>query len=322
MIARRTAPRLGTAGLVLAFAAFISLFWSAVAGSDNVALVAARIGRRPTATGQLLGSMGAITLISIAGGSAGPATSAAWCCSALRRGGVVPCPPGRAPARGLAGPPPPLRHRAGPRARRQSLGPDHHRLRRRGHGGLTRARLIRSGTGTGMVPLQEETSSKLSAVRRMCRPAAPAETDPRSSAEHQPPRHTRQHGRPRDRARKEQTVMSGTTETAGISRRGVSPVISYGDDGQMAAGRAANPGPMAGPWRFHRPVLAAPPPGRARSARCPARDAGRGTDRRGRSGNRCLLTRQQLGGYMAMTRLWAGHDLARSRRLLHRRHHG
>ena len=41
LMARRGAPRLGTAGLVLAFAGFMSLFWSTVAGSDNVALAAA-----------------------------------------------------------------------------------------------------------------------------------------------------------------------------------------------------------------------------------------------------------------------------------------
>jgi hypothetical protein len=36
MLARRHAPRLGTTGLVLACAGFLSLFWSTVAGSDNV----------------------------------------------------------------------------------------------------------------------------------------------------------------------------------------------------------------------------------------------------------------------------------------------
>jgi hypothetical protein len=57
MLARRHAPRLGTAGLVLAYAAFACLFWSSVAGSDNVALGAARIGMHPGATGALLTSI-------------------------------------------------------------------------------------------------------------------------------------------------------------------------------------------------------------------------------------------------------------------------
>ena len=51
LMARRGAPRLGTAGLVLAFAAFMCLFWSSVAGSDTVALGAARIGMQPGTTG-------------------------------------------------------------------------------------------------------------------------------------------------------------------------------------------------------------------------------------------------------------------------------
>src|SRR6202012_4881991 len=59
LMARRGAHWLGTAGLVLAFAAFMSLFWSAVAGSDNVALAAARIGISPALTRRLLGSLGA-----------------------------------------------------------------------------------------------------------------------------------------------------------------------------------------------------------------------------------------------------------------------
>ena len=66
LLARRHAPRLGTAGLVLAFAAFMSLFWSSVAGSDNVALGAARIGLNPAVTGRLLDSMGAIPAIGFA----------------------------------------------------------------------------------------------------------------------------------------------------------------------------------------------------------------------------------------------------------------
>jgi hypothetical protein len=51
LMARRGARRLGTVGLVLTFAAFMSLFWSTVAGSDNVALAAARIGISPALTG-------------------------------------------------------------------------------------------------------------------------------------------------------------------------------------------------------------------------------------------------------------------------------
>lgn len=63
VMARHGAPRLGTAGLVLAFAGFMSLFWSTVAGSDNVALAAARIGVSPALTGRLLDSMGAVPAI-------------------------------------------------------------------------------------------------------------------------------------------------------------------------------------------------------------------------------------------------------------------
>lgn len=66
MLARRHAPRLGTTGLVLACAGFLSLFWSTVAGSDNVALAAARLGMRPGTTGALLTSMGKIVPIGLA----------------------------------------------------------------------------------------------------------------------------------------------------------------------------------------------------------------------------------------------------------------
>lgn len=66
MLARRHAPRLGTTGLVLAFAGFMCLFWSTVAGSDNVALAAARIGNSPAVTGKLLDAMGAIPAIGLA----------------------------------------------------------------------------------------------------------------------------------------------------------------------------------------------------------------------------------------------------------------
>jgi len=65
MLARRGSPRLGTTGLVVATAAFGSLFWSTVAGSDNVALGAARIGIRPGTTGALLDSMGRILPIGL-----------------------------------------------------------------------------------------------------------------------------------------------------------------------------------------------------------------------------------------------------------------
>ena len=65
LMARRGAPRLGTVGLVLTFAAFMSLFWSTVAGSYNVALAAARIGVSPVLTGRLLDSMGAVPAIGL-----------------------------------------------------------------------------------------------------------------------------------------------------------------------------------------------------------------------------------------------------------------
>lgn len=54
LLARRAAPRLGTAGLILAYAAFACLFWSSVAGSDTVALGAAHAGLHPGTTGALL----------------------------------------------------------------------------------------------------------------------------------------------------------------------------------------------------------------------------------------------------------------------------
>ena len=65
MLARRHAPRLGTAGLVLAYAAFACLFWSSVAGSDNAALGAARIGMHPGATGALLTSIANIPAVGL-----------------------------------------------------------------------------------------------------------------------------------------------------------------------------------------------------------------------------------------------------------------
>jgi hypothetical protein len=66
MLARRYAPRLGTTGLVLASAGFLSLFWSTVAGTDNVAFGAARLGMRPAATGALLTSIGKIVPVGLA----------------------------------------------------------------------------------------------------------------------------------------------------------------------------------------------------------------------------------------------------------------
>jgi hypothetical protein len=66
MLARQGSPRLGTIGLVLAVAAFLSLFWSTVAGEDNVALGAARIGMNPGTTGALVTSMNGILPIGLA----------------------------------------------------------------------------------------------------------------------------------------------------------------------------------------------------------------------------------------------------------------
>jgi hypothetical protein len=66
LLARRGAPRLAATGLVLAFAGFMSLFWSTAAGSDNVALGAAHIGMSPALTGKLLDSIGAIPAIGLA----------------------------------------------------------------------------------------------------------------------------------------------------------------------------------------------------------------------------------------------------------------
>ncbi len=68
LLARRHAPRLGTIGLVLAYAAFACLFWSSVAGSDNIALGAARIGMPPSATGALITSVGNIPPVGLGTG--------------------------------------------------------------------------------------------------------------------------------------------------------------------------------------------------------------------------------------------------------------
>ena len=95
MLARRHAPRLGTVGLVLAYAAFACLFWSSVAGSNNVALGAARIGMHPGTTGALLTSIANIPPSGSAPPSSSSATSSASRCSPSRCGADTSCPPGR-----------------------------------------------------------------------------------------------------------------------------------------------------------------------------------------------------------------------------------
>ena len=92
MLARRGAPRLGTTGLVVATAGFLSLFWSTVAGSDNIALGAARIGIRPGTTGALLDSVGRIFPIGLASNIfvAGHVIGLILLGIALWRGRVVP----------------------------------------------------------------------------------------------------------------------------------------------------------------------------------------------------------------------------------------
>jgi hypothetical protein len=66
LLARRHAPRLGTTGLIVTFAAFMCLFWSSVSGVDTVALGALRMGLHPAAVGALNNSIGSITPIGIA----------------------------------------------------------------------------------------------------------------------------------------------------------------------------------------------------------------------------------------------------------------
>ncbi len=92
MLARRHAPKLGTTGLVLAYAAFACLFWSSVAGSDTVALGAARIGMHPGTTGALLTSIANIPPVGL--GTAifvfGHILSLLLLAVALWRGHVVP----------------------------------------------------------------------------------------------------------------------------------------------------------------------------------------------------------------------------------------
>jgi hypothetical protein len=92
MLARRHAPRLGTAGLVLAYIAFACLFWSSVAGADTVALGAAHLGTHPGATGALLTSIGNITPIGLAETIfvIGHILSLLLLAVALRRGRVIP----------------------------------------------------------------------------------------------------------------------------------------------------------------------------------------------------------------------------------------
>jgi hypothetical protein len=67
MVARRGAPRLGTAGLVLSFAAFMGLFWS-ISAADTVDLAAARIGMSPVLTGRLVTALGNIHPVGLATG--------------------------------------------------------------------------------------------------------------------------------------------------------------------------------------------------------------------------------------------------------------
>jgi hypothetical protein len=92
MFARRHAPRLGTAGLVLAYAAFACLFWSSVAGSDNVALGAARIGMHPGTTGALLTSIANIPPVGLGTGIfvLGHILSLVLLAVALWRGRAIP----------------------------------------------------------------------------------------------------------------------------------------------------------------------------------------------------------------------------------------
>lgn len=92
LLARRGARRLGTVGLVVSYAAFMSLFWSTVAGADNVALAAARIGVSPALTGRLLDSMGAVPAIGFAANLfvAGHILGLVLIGVALWRGHIVP----------------------------------------------------------------------------------------------------------------------------------------------------------------------------------------------------------------------------------------
>jgi hypothetical protein len=92
LLARQHAPRLGTAGLVLAYAAFACLFWSSVAGSDTVALGAARIGMHPGTTGALLTSIANIPPVGLGTGIfvLGHIVSLLLLAVALWRGRTIP----------------------------------------------------------------------------------------------------------------------------------------------------------------------------------------------------------------------------------------
>jgi hypothetical protein len=92
MLARRHAPHLGTMGLVLAYAAFACLFWSSVAGSDTIALGAARAGLPPSAAGALLTSVAGIAPVGLGTGIfvVGHILSLVLLAVALWRGHAVP----------------------------------------------------------------------------------------------------------------------------------------------------------------------------------------------------------------------------------------
>jgi hypothetical protein len=94
MLARRQSPRLGTAGLVLTFAGIMCLFWSTVAGADNVALGAAHTGLSPSLTGSLLDSMDAIPPSDWRQSCSYSVTSSAWCCLAQLSGVTTSSWPG------------------------------------------------------------------------------------------------------------------------------------------------------------------------------------------------------------------------------------
>jgi hypothetical protein len=90
LTARRAAPRLGTAGLVLSFAAFMGLFWAI--SSDTVGLAAARAGMSPAATGRLVTILGNIHPVGLATGIFvfGHIIGIALLGIALWRGRVIP----------------------------------------------------------------------------------------------------------------------------------------------------------------------------------------------------------------------------------------
>jgi hypothetical protein len=92
LLARRHAPRLGTIGLVLAYAAFACLFWSSVAGSDSIALGAARAGIPPGVASALITSVANIPPVGLGTGIfvLGHILSLVLLAVALWRGRVVP----------------------------------------------------------------------------------------------------------------------------------------------------------------------------------------------------------------------------------------